>query len=159
MRFIIDTIVVLMLAGIVAGFYFHYRSERQMEDRIELARKELTRFTQEIMLRGTLGEVPLNSRGAPQTVKPEWFGRLPTNPLLGPGHPWLEIAGPSEASLAHPPNRTASDHSVAQFWYNPNLGVLRARVPAGIADASALKLYNRVNDRSLSSLFLSAKTP
>ena len=66
-------------------------------------------------------------------------------------------AGEEIAALEHPVNLTASDYSLAQFWYNPNTGQVRARVPAGISDAAALGLYNRVNDCNVPDLFESAR--
>ncbi|MHC4428490.1 MAG: hypothetical protein ACYS0D_07775 [Planctomycetota bacterium] len=156
MKFVIDSLVVLMVVGILGGVFYFARTERQMEQQVELARNELRRFESELLLQSALEGVELSRRGYPLTVEPEWFGgNLPTNPLLGRSYPWLEIASESERELLHPTRRTAMDHSVAQFWYNPELGVIRARVPTGIADATALNLYNRINGSGLTSLFAS----
>jgi hypothetical protein len=38
------------------------------------------------------------------------------------------------------------------FWYNPALGVVRARVPRTLSDAEALELYNEVNGTRLQEL-------
>ncbi len=46
---------------------------------------------------------------------------------------------------------------MAQFWYNPNTGVLRARVPADVSDATALKWYNHINGTNLTGIFALAE--
>ena len=43
--------------------------------------------------------------------------------------------------------------AVAQFWYNPRHGVIRARVPMAMSDAETLAIYNQVNGSNLQSLF------
>ena len=154
MKFVIDSLVVLMVVGIVGGVFYFARANRQMEHQVDLARNELRRFESELLLQSALEGVALSPRGYPLTVEPEWFGAdLPFNPLLGRSYRWLEIASKSETDKVHPVHLTAANHSVPQFWYNPYSGVVRARVPAGIADATALKLYNRLNGCSLPSLF------
>ncbi len=154
MRLLIDTLIALMLTGLLAGVVVHNRATRDMEDTVELARAEVSRFKSQILLQAALERVELTKCGYPATVDVEWFvGDLPVNPLLGPGHPWLEIANQLQADLEHPEIRTAADHGVAQFWYSPYRGHLRARVPAGTSDATALQLYNRINDCQLTSLF------
>ena len=158
MRITIYSLVALMVTGVVAGVVLYGRAARETEQRIVQARAEVRRFQSQIMLQAGLEQAELTVRGYPVAVNPEWFhGNLPTNPLLGPGHPWLGIANDSRSDLEHPVNLTASDHSLAQFWYNPYTGQVRARVPAGISDAAALELYNRVNDCDLPDLFESAR--
>ncbi|MCH8152174.1 MAG: hypothetical protein IH830_07360 [Planctomycetes bacterium] len=154
----IYSLVALMVTSVVAGVVLYGRAARGMEQRIVQTRAEVRRFQSQIMLQAGLEQAELTERGYPAAVDPEWFlGDLPTNPLLGPGHPWLGIANDSHSDLEHPVKLTASDHSLAQFWYNPNTGQVRARVPAGISDAAALGLYNRVNDCNLRDLFESAR--
>ena len=158
MRIMIYSLVALMVTSVVAGVVLYGRAARGMEQRIVQARAEVRRFQSQIMLQAGLEQAELTVRGYPAAVDPEWFyGDLPTNPLLGPGHPWLGIANDAHSDLEHPVNLTASDHSLAQFWYNPHTGQVRARVPAGISDAAALGLYNRVNDCNLPDLFESAR--
>ncbi len=154
MRFIIDSLVALMLMGLALGAFLHLRAERAMRQKITLAQQELDRFQQQINFQATLGEVERSAAGFPLTVLPEWFGEnLPVNPLVSRGHPWVEISNESQATLAHPVERTAADHNVAQFWYNPYRGVLRARAPAGGTDGETLRLYNEVNGSDLTDLF------
>lgn len=149
----IDSLVALMLVGILGAVVYNWRSEEQLEKDVVLTEAEVHRLAAQIELQAALENVELTQRGYPRLVKPEWFhGNLPLNPLLESGHPWLEIASASQHELRHPPNPIAAGADVAQFWYNPYTGDVRARVPTGVSDAKALELYNRVNEASLKSL-------
>jgi type II secretory pathway pseudopilin PulG len=154
MRIVLDSLAALMLCGILAGVVLQTRSERRLEDKIELARAEVERFQSQILLQAALEKGQLSQRGYPKTVEVEWFaGNTPANPLLGPSHPWVEIADETQRDLLHPTNRMAFDAQVAQFWYSPYTGVVRARVPSDVSDVTALRLYNRVNGTNLASLY------
>ena len=90
----------------------------------------------------------------PERVLPEWFtGALPTNPLLpdAEDRPWLDLAPPGDDG-AHPPDPVAYRPQQAQFWYNPRLGVFRARLSADLGENRALALYNRVHGVDLPQL-------
>ncbi|MHC4106688.1 MAG: hypothetical protein ACYSTY_01245 [Planctomycetota bacterium] len=154
MRLLVDTLLALMLCGVLAGVVLYKRAEMSSKQDLEHTRGDVRRFQQQITLHAALGQGEHSKRGFPMTVDPAWFaGNLPRNPLLGPGHPWLEIAGEEERDLVHPPERWAAGPHVAQFWYNPHMGRVRARVPAGIPDSRALEMYNRINDCDLPNLF------
>jgi hypothetical protein len=158
MRLIIDSLVALMLTGILAGVVLQTRSGRRMEQRIELTSAEVRRFQSQITLQAAMEKVEMSQRGYPSEVDPAWFvGNLPINPMLGPAYPWLEIASAEQRDLVHPPNRIAFGTDVAQFWYNPYTGVVRARVPAELSDATALRLYNRINDTHLKDLYATGR--
>jgi hypothetical protein len=164
MRLLLDTLVALMLAAILVGVVFHSRTDREVNQARDLTRTELRRFQQQIALQSALAKVERNERGYPVTVDPEWFqGNLPSNPLLGPEHPWVEIASPEHKDLLHPQERVASSKAIAKFWYNPHMGIVRARVPVGMSDSASLELYNFANSVSLPSLFADgtskSKTP
>ncbi|UCD74706.1 MAG: hypothetical protein JSV91_13070 [Phycisphaerales bacterium] len=157
MRLLKDTLVALMLVGILAGILWYNRTDRSEQAVLDAVRDDVRRFQQEILLQATLKEVELTERGYPRTVDPAWFGDdMPTNDLLGPSHPWLEIAGPEQCDLHHPPQLVAGDDSLAAYWYNPLTGSLKARVPVEISDARALRIYNYINDSGLPSLFADA---
>lgn len=155
MRLLIDSLVALTLTGVLAGVVFQYRTERELETRIDLAQREVARLTSQIMLQAALEEVPLTQRGYPAIVDPEWFnGTVPRNPLVGPGYPWVEIAGAEQRDLQDPPNRSADHTGIAQFWYNPYTGQVRARVPGDAYGDTALRIYNEVNGTELTSWYL-----
>ena len=154
MRLFLDTLVALMLVGLLAGLVMYHRQARDTEALRDLARAEVRRFQQQIYLHTALSDGKPRGRGYPASIDPAWFqGNLPANALLGPDHPWLEVAGLNQRDALHPPSLTATDRDTASFWYNPASGVVRARVPIRISDAEALELYNFINDCSLPTLF------
>jgi len=133
---------------------FHNRTDREVDHTRDKTRMELRRFQQQIALQQALAKVDRNERGYPVTIDPAWFqGQLPSNPLLGPEHPWVEVASPDQKDLLHPQERVASGKTVAKFWYNPHMGLVRARVPVGMSDGASVELYNYVNETNLPDLF------
>lgn len=157
MRWAIDSLVALMISGVVAGVVLYYRNTEQEGKHRETLRSDVTRFNNQVILQSALGRVEISVRGFPMTIDPEWFnednGSLPENPMMEGNHPWVEIAGVDQADLTHPPVRVAFDSTSAKFWYNPYTGNVRARVPAGLSDAETLNLYNYVNSCDLADLF------
>lgn len=101
----------------------------------------------------------MESVAFPSTIDTLWFDEeVPTNHLLNGRRPWVEIAAEDELTLRHPRNPTAEGGQHAMFWYNPALGVVRARVPRKLSDADALALYNEVNGTKLRELTALAGT-
>lgn len=141
----------LVLLGSIVGLQWEDRA-RQLE--VERVAGEVRRFQQVIKLHAATKGVKLTGRGWPTTIDPSWFGDdAPTNTLLSPDRPWVEVAMAEEAHLLHPNNRIASDSTVSMFWYNPYQGVIRTRIPPSISDQRALTLYNRLNRTDLISIF------
>ena len=159
MRLAIDSLVALMIAGVIAGVVFYSRQNDQQEVDVERVSIDVQRFQQQITLQSAIGVVELSDQGYPAVIDPEWFkqddGGLPKNPLLDDQNPWLEIAGPSQSDLNHPIKRTVSDRRTAKFWYNPYTGLVRARVPGGISDSESILMYNEINGSNLGGLFTS----
>jgi hypothetical protein len=154
MRLFMDSVVALLLVALLSGVMWHNKAARAVEHSRQAAQAEVRRFQQQIDLQTALATVQRNHRGYPQTIDPNWFqGALPNNPLLDVNHPWLEVASPDQKNLRHPPDREARTKLTAKFWYNPDTGIVRARVPDGISDAASLELYNFVNDCSVPELF------
>jgi hypothetical protein len=153
MRLIIDTLVALTLVGVLGGIALHSHREKETEQRITLARGELRRFQSQVMLQAALEKVPLTSHGYPAAIDPAWFGgSLPANPMLRAGHPFVDVAGEPDAAADHPREKMATSGAVAQFWYNPYKGLVRARIAEDLSESTALRLYNRVNDCQLTTL-------
>lgn len=154
MRLVLDSLVALMLVAVLAGVTLHYRHERVREEMVVATRSELRRFQTQLMIQAALEKVPLTPRGYPVSVDPAWFvGNLPRNLLLDSSYPWVEIAGKSERDRLHPARHMATSRSLAQFWYNPYNGVVRGRVPDSVSDATALRLYNRINDSDVDRVY------
>ena len=97
----------------------------------------------------------------PVAVVPAWFTHpIPANPLLSgvdpddpigdeSTRPWIDIAPPGDQGV-HPPDPVAIRSEQAQFWYNPNTGVFRARVSH--TELDVITAYNRLNGVELSEL-------
>ena len=146
MRVVIDTLVALMIAGVLAGVVLHHRSKDDHIADAAGARETVNRIQRELTLKGSLGSVETTRQGFPVSVDPTWFGEMiPINPLLDTDRPWMEIAPFKDRALDHPDVRTAMTRETASFWYNPYKGVVRARVPATLTDAAARSLYDAVN--------------
>jgi hypothetical protein len=158
MRLIIDVLVALTLVGILAGVAFHYREQRNLEANITLTTSEVKRFESQVALQSALETVEVTEFGWPVSIDPTWFGdNLPVNALLHESYPLVEIASELDRDLEHPRRLMAADSRMARFWYSPYSGVVRARVPADLSDASALALYNRLNGTYLSAFWGSAE--
>jgi len=104
-------------------------------------------------VRVALESGPPEERAFPQSISPAWFeGERPANQLVGQDRHWVEVAADNERELRHPRDPTVRGGQGAMFWYNPALGIVRARVPRTLTDADALALYNQVNGTSISNL-------
>ena len=154
MRIVLDTLVALMVAGILAGVTLHQRNRDSEEVQVEELARNVKILNREVQLRAALSQSSVADRGFPEAIDPEWFqDALPRNPLLDDGRPWVEVATIDERSAGHPPDIGPEDKLSAGFWYNPAKGIVRARVPIGLSDRGMLELYNHVNDSNLGSRF------
>lgn len=154
MRLLIDTLVAVMLAGVLAGVVYLQNLDTAHEEQVAETVESIRQIQQQIILQAALEQVALNSAGYPETVDVEWFElAVPQNTLLSGDRPWLEVAGVEQRDALNPNKLTATDSTVASFWYNPYQGIVRARVPAEVTDQTALAMYNRVNGTALTSLF------
>lgn len=153
MRLLIDSLVALMLAGVLGGIVVASKDLESMEQKVQEASAELWRFKQEVLLQAALQrDGPIAS--PPQEIELAWLdGDVPRNPLLEDSRPWLDIATRAERQLSHPIDKAPLDGMAARFWYNPVNGALRARVPLQVSDADTLDLYNRVNGTTLTDLY------
>lgn len=154
MRWLLDAIGLVLVLAMLAGVVSFKRESQQRDASIQRACASRHRMELEIRYRSASRLAGLNARGWPKTVDAKWFeGAPPRNSLLPPEQPWVEIATPEQAGMRDPPVRMAVDESFAGFWYNPYLGIVRARVPVMVNDQEAVELYNRVNSRNLVSIF------
>lgn len=156
MRWLIDILALLVAVAMLAGLiWFHQRDDGQ-EAVVNQTLAARNRLELEIRYRSVTRTTELNPRGWPVTVDPNWFENdPPRNPLISAECPWVEVASLEQAGLQDPPMRMTLDGSLAGFWYNPYLGILRARVPVMLSDQEALELYNRLNATRLTSIFQS----
>lgn len=146
----------VLVAAVGVIIVTSYQADRDAQaDAVDSARFALRQVEQALQLHATVHDSALNAHGFPHLIDPAWFdpNDIPRNTLLSTDHPWIEIAGDDQAHLLHPPVRLANSPSVAGFWYNPVLGIVRARVPVQINDKAATDMYNQLNGTRLASIF------
>lgn len=161
-RWLLDAVGVLTLLVLIGGAVLYFRTHQEREAMIERAAGELRRVELELKYRAAAKLPGLNGKGWPQSVEEEWFhgpSGVPRNPLVSRDRPWVDVASGEELDLDHPSLKMAADPRLAGFWYNPNLGVVRARVPVMVSDEDSLELYNRVNGTHLASIFGAGLAP
>lgn len=147
---------ILLMALAAAGYTLHERqSQASREEAVAATERSLAVIRSEVKRRVGLGDGPFSPAGWPAKVNEAWFGDRVLNNVLLPGIPGLcvEVATEEEAMLTHPPKTFVGDHESSAYWYNPYLGIVRARVPYQRTDGETLALYNDVNDCELTSLF------
>lgn len=156
MRQVLYIIIGLTVAVVAAGVMSARRTEAKSAVTAVDVNQSLTRLYERTSYYGALEKTHVTEGTLwPAAVMPEWFGqKLPVNGLLlagQPDRPWIDVAPPGDESL-HPPDPVALWPNQAQFWYNPNVGIFRARVSATLSDSDALALYNQLNEVSLAAL-------
>lgn len=151
MKRIVDLMAILTVLTI-AGAWWMTRAPSALEEQIAQTRLAVDRMRAQVLLRSQSDREMLNETGWPPVIDPEWFGEdLPLNTLIEPDRVWLEIAAPEQAGWKHPRPLFTLEKTTAMFWYNPWLGIVRARVALQPTDAEMLAHYNEVNGTSLSS--------
>ncbi len=151
MRRIVDLIAILTIATIVGAWYVT-RDDTTLQSNAERASLEVDRMRATVLLRSQSDRHAINKQGWPIAIDPAWFDDdLPMNPLVDPDRPWLELAAPEQAGWEHPRPLFVVDRTTAMFWYNPALGIVRARVALQTTNNDTLALYNTVNSTSLTS--------
>lgn len=140
------------LTPVALGVYIHQRDAAEQARLIRLTQERLRQIERQVSLHAIV-EGEINHYGFPAEIDPAWFeNNVPTHPMLSGDRPWVEIAAERDQSLWDPPDRVADDGDAA-FWYNPRLGVVRARVPQMLSDLKTLETYNLINGSRLADLF------
>lgn len=152
MRLLIDSLIALMLVGILAGIVIYHQRETRQLQRYQQAHAALAQLHEQAIYQGALGETTTTFTGFPTTVSPLWFaGDLPLNTLVSGRHPWVDVA-PLGDMNDHPPDPVCLRPEQAGFWYNPNRGIFRARVIDQTSENLTLAEYNRINGTYLKQL-------
>jgi hypothetical protein len=150
MRKVTDTLIVLMLITLIGGLVWHYQRSQRELDQCSHVQEALTRMYEQTVAHTTT-DAKSTQAGFPTVISPAWFGQeLPMN-ALAPDAPWVDLA-PKGDMTDHPPDPCLERPTQAGFWYNANLGVIRARVPRQITDQDTLNLYNKINQSALKAL-------
>lgn len=153
MRWIIDILMVVMLVGILGVVVWHHRERRDQYARDVAVQETLDQLHELVITHAAIDPDKLEEGVYPSEVPADWFaeGVTPRNALTESSRPWLDIAPPGDLST-HPPDPVLDSPDQAGFWYNPNRGIFRARVPRQFTEQQTLTLYNRLNECSLSVL-------
>jgi hypothetical protein len=153
MRLLIDSMIVVMVLSIIGGTVAYRQESTRQDLDLDTVCDGLDRFQTKLQFHSALWQAQEQAVGEyPPQVMPGWFDdRPPQNTLISTDRPWVDIA-PLEDYNDQPPDPLATGPGQASFWYNPALGVVRARVPVQNTDRQTLELYNMVNGTSLSVL-------
>lgn len=154
----VAAITLILGVMVVGGWQYERVVAGGKENALRNAAIQLKR---EVDRRAAMLETVKTAEGWPKKIDPDWFGDDPPRNMWIEGHrPWIEIASADQLYLQDPVVRAVDARvgaDLAEFWYNPANGNVRARVPAGASDHETLAQYNRVNATSLDSLFESPK--
>jgi len=152
MRLLIDSMILAMVLVILIGAVAYRYSLDRQDEQLVVVQEGLDRFQDRLEFHSALWMAQEGTVGNyPPQIMPHWFEQaLPQNSLIAGKRPWLDIAPVGDYN-DHPPDPLA-DGEQAAFWYNPERGIIRARVPQQGTDRMTLELYNRVNGTSLASL-------
>ncbi len=152
MRILIDTLIALMLIALVAGVLYYQNLNTMQEQEYLDVHRALDELHNQMCFHAAVGDVECNDRGYAKTVYTCWFSDgVPANNLTAGGLPWIDFAPPGDYA-EHPPDPVIRDTGQAGFWYNPNRGLFRARIPQQESEQESLRVYNYVNQASLQSL-------
>lgn len=152
MRLLIDSLIAVMLIGILAAVLLHHRHAQQQVEQYRQVHQALAALREQALYQAALREAASEEQTYPQEIDRAWFGaHLPINTVAPADHPWMDVA-PEGDTHDHPPDPVLISKEQAGFWYNPALGVFRARVPQQVTAQETLTLYNRVNGTALLSL-------
>jgi len=153
MRIVIDTLIAVMLGALLIGTVSHYQTEQYQVDRKQQVHRTILRLHEQAVYHGAVGQAPVSGAGFPLEISPLWFGErgVPTNSMVPGRQPWLDIA-PHGDNSEHPPDPIITKPQQAGFWYNPNLGIVRARIAGNFSPAKAIETYNILNGTTLTNL-------
>jgi hypothetical protein len=149
MRLLVDTLIASMLVMLLGGILWQQRQEDHWIEEITSVQQSVQAIRSQALYRAALGNLELSPVGYPRRLDPLWFTPRPGNPLVGHAKaPWLEQVGPAAAAQLDPAYLIA-DARHAAFWYNPQRGIVRARVPRQVTEQATVDLYNTVNGTAL----------
>lgn len=157
MRFVIDLLIILMVVGVCGGGYWYWQQQDKQSDKATAARSALARIREQIDIHKAYQDALKYDEGDdtggdyPQEVHQSWFeGNVPKNPFASPDHAWIDFASAEDGDALNPPDPVLHRPEQAMFWYNPKLGIIRARVALQFSDPQTVALYNEVNGTAYS---------
>jgi hypothetical protein len=157
MRLLVNSLIAVMLVGVLLVGLLHYRSGSHQQRRLVAVEQAVAQIVQQIEYRTAVGADETNLAGFPWEIDPTWFDTelsLPKNNLAHIDQPWLDIA-PDGDYAEHPPDPVIRSVQQAGLWYNPNVGIIRARVAVQFTQNQMLETYNQINGTTLTALDIS----
>lgn len=153
MRLAINLLIPVMVVSLVVGIVAYDCLQRHRQDTWLAVQQDLVRLRGQAAYHGAMRRMAVTKAGFPRAIRRQWFGgeSLPVNHLIPDRHCWLDVA-PSGDMFDHPPDPIAFRSTQGGFWYNPNIGVVRARVPWQHSVEQALRMYNKLNGTNLTHL-------
>lgn len=150
MRLVIDTLIAVMLVVVLGVLVLRQRGEQAMLDSVANVQQSIRAIESQALYRAALGEVDATPTGFAVSLEASWFDNPPQNELVADHRIrlWSDSASIKDADRLHPRRITAVG-SDASFWYNPNRGVVRARVPDQMSQQATVDLYNLINGSSV----------
>ncbi|XAM01675.1 hypothetical protein OT109_09800 [Phycisphaeraceae bacterium D3-23] len=149
MRLVIDSLIVVMVLGVIGGVLYLNRQEEKGEQETATVIDSLNRLYKQTKHHAAIDTAIAGRETVVVQVMPGWFhGDLPTNILVGEDQPWIDLAPPGDEGV-HPPDPIVTGPEQAGFWYNPTTGVFRARVLPQLSERETLELYNQLNGTTL----------
>jgi len=145
MRLVIDSLIVIMLLAVLGGVVILHKNRKQGERELAQTQQALSALHAQTAYQSTVKSAMAGHEQVLVYIEPAWFGeQMPENQLVRGDRPWLDLAPPGDVG-EHPPDPIILNDQQAAFWYNPTLGVFRARVEPQLSEAKTLELYNQVN--------------
>lgn len=149
MRLFVDSVLAIMLIGVLATLLWFQHHQDDFIDEIAATQHSMQVIESQCLYRAAVGDVPAAGRGFAEKIDPTWFDQRPVNTFFDhEAIPWVEQVADDQHE-AWNPSRIVGANRRAAFWYNPFRGVLRARVPMQISQQATVDLYNLVNGTSL----------
>lgn len=151
MRLMVDSLIAVMLAAVLAGVFIHFKDERRESVRHDMVRRALATLHEQTVTQAGL-DPETGSYEFPTYIAPKWFQfAVPVNVLVQGRHAWIDVAPPGDYH-DHPPDPILTHGRQAGFWYNPERGVFRARIPRQTTDQRTLEVYNAINGAGLKAI-------
>ncbi len=151
MRLLIDTMIALLLVGVLAGLLWYHRDQQNEVRQVQAVHDALSALYEESLYHGTDPD-SLTAAGFPKTISITWFdNHVPMNETVPTTQPWLDVAPMGDGS-DHPPDPVILSSTQAGFWYNPQRGIFRARVMPRFSEQETVDFYNKLNHTALKSL-------
>lgn len=151
-RLLVDSLIALLLVGVLASVLLYRRHNLQLIEQYAGVQQALATLQDQVAYQAALEVGKSGDTVFPAGLSPLWFNSgLPLNTAVPGWHPWLDVAPQGDLD-DHPPDPIVKQEVQAGLWYNPNRGVVRARVTDQGSDMATLQLYNRLNGSELEML-------